>query len=102
MTKLPAKSTAEAKRITFDFSKEAATGSTLSSPVTSKATLAGSDPGAAGLTMGSASVLPGTQLVQVLVSAGINGVVYKVGCRVNASDGEVHELFGRLPIGEQA
>lgn len=100
MQTLPNKSQGEAKVITFDFTKELAEGTTLSSPTVAKSVISGTDPGAAGLTVGSASVAG--SLVQALVSAGVEGAVYKLLARATASNGEVHEIAARLGIGEPA
>ena len=99
MYRLPTKSVAEAKIVTFDFTSELAESASLSgSPTVTKELLSGSDPGAAALTVGSPTML--SPLVQVLVSAGVANAAYKLACSCAASNGETHKIVAKLPVGD--
>lgn len=100
MYPLPAKTPTEEKLITFDFTIEAVAGSVLSSPTVGKSVLTGTDPGAAALTVGPASV-DGLQ-AQALVSGGLDGVTYQLTCTVDADNGEVHQILASLAVSETA
>jgi hypothetical protein len=100
MYTLPAKTPTEAKLCTFDFATEAVAGSVLSAPSIAKSVLYGTDPAAAGLTVGAAVA---TDLqVQALVSGGLNGVTYQLTCTATADNGEVHQILARLAIDASA
>lgn len=96
MFALPDKTPTEAKVVTFDFSGEAASGSTLAGQTIAKSVLSGSDPGAAALSLGSPSVAG--QTVLVMVSGGLDGVRYELYCSVTASNGEEHERAAALRV----
>src|SRR5574337_1277588 len=96
MFALPAKTPTEDKVVTFDFSGEAATGSTLSLPVVTKSLISGTDTGAAALTVGTPSASGMTVLV--LVSGGLEGSLYELYCEVTASNGEVHDRAAALRV----
>lgn len=84
---LPAKTPTEAKVVTFDFANVVS--GTINTPTVAKATLVGTDPAAAGLTLSAPSV-SGTDIL-VLVSAGLNNCTYSLICTVNDSGGQVHQ-----------
>lgn len=96
MFALPAKTPTEDKVVTFDFSGEAAAGSTLSLPTVTKSLLSGTDTGAASLTVGTPTVSGLTVLV--LVSAGLEGSLYELYCEVTASNGEVHDRAAEMRV----
>ena len=100
MYPLPAKTPTEEKLITFDFTIEAVAGSVLTNPSVAKSVITGTDPGAAGLTVGGASV-SGLQ-AQALVSGGLDGVTYQLTCTVDADNGEVHQILASLAVSEIA
>jgi hypothetical protein len=96
MSTLPKKTPTEAKVVTFDFSSEAAVGATLSSPVVTKSLVAGTDTGAASLTVGVPAI--SGQTILVLVSAGTDANKYGLKCSVQASNGETHEIAAQMPV----
>src|SRR5574337_405255 len=100
MFALPAKTPTEAKVVTFDFSGEAASGSTLSLPVVTKSLISGSDTGAAALTVGTPSVSGLTVLT--LVSGGLEGSLYELYCEVTVSNGEVHDRAAQMLVTAKA
>lgn len=100
MYTLPAKTPTEAKLVTFDFTTEAAAGVALSTPAVAKAVLSGTDPGAIGLTIGA--VIATDLQAQALVSGGIDGVVYRLTCTVDAANGEKHQIIARMAVDASA
>ena len=99
MQTLPKKTPTEKKIVTFDFSSEAAVGSTLSVPVLT-VTLASGAGSETDLTRGTPSIQG--QQVLVLISDGIDGAQYKLLCQVQASNSEVHEMAAKLPVSVNA
>lgn len=100
MQAFPDKAPGEAKILTFDFTNEVADGATLSGPTIAKSLIAGSDTGAATLTVGAASV--SGALVSALVSAGTDGNTYKLLATVSASNGETHQLAASMIVSDRA
>ena len=96
MYTLPAKTPTEAKLVTWDFSTEAVAGSVLSSPGVAKSLLAGVDPAAASLTVGT--VIATDLQAQALVSGGLHGCTYQLTCTVTADNGEVHQIIARMAV----
>jgi len=95
----PKKAPDETKLVTFDFSSEAAIGSTLSNPVVDVFEIvSGSGGSLTDLTIGTATIPVGTQTVQALIGAGVEGVKYRVRCEVDASNGEHHRIDKDLPV----
>lgn len=85
--------------VTFDFEGLLDDGVTLVGPATvAKETLSGTDPSAAGLTVGSPQML--SPLVQALVSLGVDGAAYKLSCLCPTSSGETLKVIARLPVGD--
>lgn len=92
----PAKTSDEAKLLTFDFTREAADGSTFSSPSVAKSLARGTDTAAATLSLGVPAV--SGYYVKVLVSAGATGNLYELTAKVNADNGEIHELAATMLV----
>lgn len=100
MKAFPSKTPAEAKICTFDFTYEAASGSTLSSPVVTKSLIEGGDTGAGTLTVGTPGISGMT--LKVLVSGGTDGNSYKLLAQVTADNGEIHQLAASMKVIDQA
>jgi hypothetical protein len=95
----PAKTPDEIKMVTFDFSTEAASTSTLSNP-TVTATLKSGTGTAADITIAAPQVVSKTVLV--LISDGLDGAKYRLSCECDASNGEHHRIDKDLPVKETA
>lgn len=91
----PQKAPDEIKLLTFDFTRDIATGTTLSNPTISAALLEG--PGTAGDLTLSILGLSGF-IVSVLAYFGLEGATYRLTCEVDASNGEHHDIIADLPI----
>ncbi len=95
----PKKVPDESKLVTFDFEPEAAAGSLLSNPALSVTQVFG-EGSVTDLTVGP----PGIDdlMVKVLISAGLDGVRYRIRCEVDADNGEHHIIEKDLPVYESA
>ena len=93
----PKKTPDETKLATFDFSTEAAAGTTLSNPTVTITHLSG-DGTAADLTASGEAVQD--QTVTVFLSGGLSGARYRVSCEADASNGEHHRIDKDLPVSE--
>lgn len=96
----PAKTPAEVKLVTFDFSSEAATGAVLSN-ATVEASSVVSGAGVVGdITVTSITVTD--QTVSALVGGGVSGTKYRLTCTVDADNGETHQIDKDLPVKNSA
>jgi hypothetical protein len=87
-----AKTPIEAKVVTFDF-QLVATGA-LTIPTVEALTLAGSDPDAAGLTLGTPTIAGSSVLC--LVEDGVNDCTYVLTCTVTDASNQIHQASGAL------
>ena len=97
----PKKTPDEVKLLTFDFTKEAAEGSILSTPILTVESVVSGTGGAIGDVTLSTGVLSG-KVVSCLATGGKNGVVYRLRCDVDADNGEHHEIEKDLPVSDVA
>jgi hypothetical protein len=91
------KSPNERVTLTFDFTDMLAGDSILSVAGVSIAVTKGVDAAAASMLIGSAVIATGAQLVLQTVGAGVDGVNYRVTCKVNTAT-EILELAGTLRV----
>lgn len=96
----PKKTPAEEKLATFDFSLEAANGTTLSNPAVTATLKSGAGGADADITIGTPSVIG--RKVYALLSGGVDGCVYRISCAVDADNGEHHQVDKDLPISAKA
>jgi hypothetical protein len=95
--KFPKKSPNEIKLCSFDFSTEAVSGTTLSAPVVSKEWVSGTaDDDADSITLGTPQVVG--YAVKILVGGGLDAARYRLTAKVDADNGERHEIPAVLPI----
>lgn len=81
------KTPAEAELVDFIFTDDLATGETISSPVVTVP---------AGITAGTPTI-SGTK-VQVLVSSGTAGTIYRLKCQVSTSGGRTVQSYGDVYV----
>ena len=96
----PAKTPAEVKLVTFDFSSEAATGALLSGAAVEAGSVI-SGPGAVGDITVTGIDITG-QTVSALVGGGTSGTKYRLTCTVDADNGETHQIDKDLPVKDNA
>jgi len=96
MRLLPAKDIEELVPVTFDFSPALADGATVTPQAVTVEVYRGTDANTAALLYG-APIASGASVVQ-WISGGLDGVRYKLRCRVATSGGQVLVLAARLSV----
>lgn len=93
---LPNKFSGETKTYTFDFSSQLDSGVTISTQVVTASVYSGTDASPSDVISGAASA--SGAVVSQKITAGVEGVIYKLLCKITTSDSQTLELSGYTAV----